>query len=290
MKTEQRIGRVYIWKSSPPKNILKSNKNANQRGISSWQVRWIPLNKRALQHWRALLKFTRGFSLRLQHAACSETPSLHSKYFREEMENNIAGDERSHQVRAGAKQGYNCFLYFHFPPLSAAMNKVSLPNNKQATGYEPTPVCVWLCCLHGSIFEWQDTRVAQKFVICEVRGRSENRGSQLGLPCFRRHAPCSCLFITLSLKTWRLSGDEVTPPTRCSSFLLRFERGERVTQLCTLWDCGCVVFAGDDFFFLFSWCCLVSYVHLISPTLGFLLLAYSGLRGKKQKKEKQIIP
>lgn len=46
----------------------------------------------------------------------------------------MAGDERSHQVKAGAMQGYNCFLYFHFAPLSVAMNKVSLTNDKRLQG------------------------------------------------------------------------------------------------------------------------------------------------------------
>lgn len=46
----------------------------------------------------------------------------------------MAGDERSHQVKAGAMQGYNCFPDFHFPPLSATMNKVSLPNDKRLQG------------------------------------------------------------------------------------------------------------------------------------------------------------
>ncbi len=54
----------------------------------------------------------------------------------------MAGDERAHQVEAGAMQGYNCFLYFHFPPLSLTMNKVSLPNDKLLQGVS---VCVCVC-------------------------------------------------------------------------------------------------------------------------------------------------
>lgn len=46
----------------------------------------------------------------------------------------MAGDERSHQVKAGATQGYNCVLYFHFPPLSVTINKVSLTNDKRRRG------------------------------------------------------------------------------------------------------------------------------------------------------------
>ena len=138
------------------------------------------------------------------------------------MENNMAGDERSHQVKAGAMQGYNCFLYFHFPPLLATRNKVSLPNDKQLQAVRAC-VCVWIGWLVGSCVcvrvcacvcvcvcvcvlvlslaatDWLTGNKGQsEIVICGIRGHAGAEGLSWNCSVFCCHARCPFLFITPS--------------------------------------------------------------------------------------------
>lgn len=101
----------------------------------------------------------------------------------------MAGDARSHQVRAGAKQGYNCFLYFHFPPLSATMNKVSLPRNKRLQGMSVCVcVCARSCCLSSNVLTDREQGSQRN---CHSSGQRSHRSGGVStgialflLPCF----------------------------------------------------------------------------------------------------------
>lgn len=58
----------------------------------------------------------------------------------------MAGDERSHQVKAEAMQGYNCFLYFHFPPIIRDYEQSQPASGQTAAAYRDcvclsAPVC-----------------------------------------------------------------------------------------------------------------------------------------------------
>lgn len=69
----------------------------------------------------------------------------------------MAGDERSHQVKAAATEGYNCVLYYHFLPLSVTINKVSLANDKRRRGVcERNCVRVWAASNSGLIDREQE--------------------------------------------------------------------------------------------------------------------------------------
>lgn len=64
-----------------------------------------------------------------QPASATRCMPRHSVFafqiFQRETENNSAGDECSHQVKAGAMQGFNYFLNFHFHPLLETINKIA---------------------------------------------------------------------------------------------------------------------------------------------------------------------
>lgn len=182
----------------------------------------------------------------------------------------MAGDQRSHQMRAGVMQGYNCFLCFHFPPLQVAMNKVILPNDKRLQG-----VCVCVLVLSPQQHtDWQGTRVTEKLSFVGSGITQKQRVvAGTGLLLLLGAPAVSLLWAGKQ----RLSGNEVTTynlhPTG-SQLIFRFERAERVL-LCAIWGEGSVMFSE----MICSWCCLVSYVDLC-PVLRFLLLVCSGCRKK----------
>lgn len=99
----------------------------------------------------------------------------------------MAGDERSHQVTAGAMQGDNCFLCFHFPPLSETKSA------SQNTASECERVS--FCRLSGDIFDGRGNQGHAEIVIRGVRGHAEAEGLNWNCPVFvaMLRAPASLL-------------------------------------------------------------------------------------------------
>lgn len=178
----------------------------------------------------------------------------------------MAGDERSHQVRAGTMQGYNCFLYFHFLPLSVTMNKVKW---QRAVECEVC-VCVfmWLCVVPSDAFWRTGNKGQTKIGICGVRGHTEADGLDWSF-CVFVTALSACASSLLWVGKQRVSGDHLQPAPNRAKLVFRSERAEKV--LCAVWGRGSVMFSG----MICSWCFLVSYVDLFALQ-RFLLFVCSG--------------
>lgn len=65
--------------------------------------------------------------------------SLHFKYFRGRRRTTRTEMSSSRQAEAGATQGYNCLLYFHFPLLSASRNDPEPRKRLRSTGVCRSP-------------------------------------------------------------------------------------------------------------------------------------------------------
>lgn len=114
------------------------------------------------------------------------------------------------------------------------------------------PVCVRAhgCIASTKTFWLTGNKGHTEIVIHQVRGHKE-KGSQLELPWFCCHAPCSCLFITLGQKTC------ITCTQQGTTHFQAWKSWEKIILL----YCGKIslVLPGK----VCSWCCLVSYGDLL---------------------------
>lgn len=116
----------------------------------------------------------------------------------------MAGDERSHQVEAGAMQGYNCFLYFHFPPLSETKSV------SQMTASECERECVCACVASPATFLIDSEQGSHRN--CHPWGSEVTQKQRVSTGTALFLLPCSVLLpLYYSEKEKkRLSGNKVT--------------------------------------------------------------------------------
>lgn len=77
-----------------------------------------PLNKKPRPWFRPWLQPAAGLATRrMLFLFFRNLPSLHFKYFRGRRRTTRTEMSSSRQAEVGATQGYNCLLYFHFPPI-----------------------------------------------------------------------------------------------------------------------------------------------------------------------------
>lgn len=164
------------------------------------------------------------------------------------------GSERSPQVRDGATQGYNCFLYFHFPHYQGQGTKsVSQITNT----FFCMCVSVCLCSLSSNNLTDRDQGSCTNCLSEGHRSRKSRRSQLevLGFCCF----PFSSLFITLRLETGavRQQGDHhyLHPTGHCSFSLLAETEKAQVCALCNI------------SFVVFFFSKLIPFIHLVLISL-----------------------
>lgn len=164
------------------------------------------------------------------------------------MENNMGGDERAHQVKAEAMQGYNCFLYFHFHYQWQSQS----PKRQIPLVCE----CVCACVLSLATFWLTGNKGPTEIVIHRGQRSHRSRGFPLELLCFCCHALCSCLFITLRWKKRR------PPATNRAHLIFKGKKSHN----CVLHEAEAVVIS-VDFFQVF-----ISYDDLVSVLTSFCFI------------------
>lgn len=157
-----------------------------------------------MQHWRVLFKFTHGFSLRVQHTACSKTPSLHYKYFRRRQRKTWLEMNALIRWRLEPCKGIIVFCISIFSYYQWLWTK---SNDKELQSVK------YVCVVSSHRHIWMD-REQGSYKNCHLSGQRSHRsrGRRLELLCFCRRAQCYSVFITVCRKTQGVRW----PPTTCT--------------------------------------------------------------------------
>lgn len=145
----------------------------------------------------------------------------------------MAGDECFHLVRVGTTQGYNCFLYFHFLPLSVTTYKVKW-------WHQPVSV-VCVCAVSLAVFRLTGKKGQHRNIVCWVRAPAEAEGLP-GVCCWSQcFLPSSSVLLAGKQKAKKNWGYHLWRKPNGIGF--RFE-------LCDIWGDGDGYLEGFVFFVL----------------------------------------
>lgn len=202
-----------------------------------------------MQHWWAQLKFAHGSSLWVQHAACSETPPLHFKYFRGRR--RITWLEMNALIRWRLEpcRGIIVFCISILPHYQWLWTKSvsQMTNGFKVWVCARTGACV--CCLSSNRLIDMEQGVTLKLLFVGSGATHKQRVST-GTALFL--LPCS-----VPLRYYepgnRGCQEMRWPPTTCTqqgaaSILMseKAKKGEKKRRVitCSIWGGGSVVFSG----------------------------------------------
>lgn len=157
------------------------------------------------------LKFTDGYSQRVQHAACSETPSLHDKYFRERR--RITWLDMNALLRWGLEPRKGLIVFcISISPIIRDDEQSQVPRWQTASG---SLSCACACVPFPGAFWLTGNKGHAEIVIHQVRGHAEAEGLKYNCPVFVAVLPAFASSL-LWAGNQRLSANEVTTYTTCT--------------------------------------------------------------------------